>query len=199
MSHYAEGWVENMAQRENQRVLVSKRLLKEGLLRLLENGELETVNVSALCRESGINRATFYRHYTSTRDVLVDLEMDIVREICGDLKKPANHEEARLYLENICTYLYEHKELIRILIRCKTDEDLAEIFREFNQKTWELREEVEEIRDLDQDSLRLVSTFLYSGGYYLLRQWLTEDIRKSPKEVARLIYGIIRAGERPDL
>ncbi|MBQ7801188.1 MAG: TetR family transcriptional regulator C-terminal domain-containing protein [Oscillospiraceae bacterium] len=188
-----------MEQRENQRVLVSKRLLKEGLLRLLRVGDLETVNVSVLCRESGINRATFYRHYTCPRDVLVDLEMDIVRELERGQKVPTNPEEVIRYLENVCTYLYDHKELLRILIRCNTDEDLVGVLREVNQKIWDLRREVKGIENLDQDSLRLVSTFLYSGAYYLIRQWLTEDIGKTPQEVARLIYGIIKAGESPDL
>ena len=70
-----------MAQRENQRIALSKRLLKEGLLRILAGKRLEDVNVSALCRESGINRATFYRHYTCPRDVLVDLERDMMQEL----------------------------------------------------------------------------------------------------------------------
>lgn len=178
-------------ERENQRVAMSKRLLKEGLLRMLENQELDKVNVSALCRESGINRATFYRHYTCPRDVLLDLERDIVRELGRNLKRPTSHEDAKRYLEEICTNLYDHKDLLRILIKCKTDEDLAGLLDEFSQRIWDLRDEVVQIRLLDQDSLRLISTFLYTGAYYLLRQWLTEEIPKTPKEVAQLLYGAI--------
>lgn len=180
-----------MQQRENQRVAMSKRLLKEGLLRMLETQELDKVNVSALCRESGINRATFYRHYTCPRDVLLDLEQDVVQRMGQNLKRPTSHQEAKAWLEEICAKLYAHRDLIRILIKCKTDEDLAGILDEFSQKTWELRNEVAQIRKFDQDSLRLISTFLYTGAYYLLRQWLTEEIPKSPEEVAHLLYGII--------
>ena len=180
-----------MQQRENQRVAMSKRLLKEGLLRLLETQELEKVNVSTLCRESGINRATFYRHYTCPRDVLLDLEKDIVQQMGRNLKRPTSHQEAKAWLEEICTKLYEHRALIRILIKCKTDEDLAGILDEFSQRTWALRNEVAALREMDQESLRLISTFLYTGAYYLLRQWLTEESSKSPAEVAHLLYGII--------
>lgn len=188
-----------MAQRENQRVTVSKRILKEGLLRLLEQGPLESVTVTTLCREANINRATFYRHYSSPRDVLMELERDMVREIGKDMKMPSAPEEALAYLEDICVYLYDHRELVRILIRTNTDADLAQILRELNRRAWDLRSEVKEIRQMDQDSLRLLSTFLYSGGYYLIRQWLTEDIEKTPQEVARLIYLIINAKERPEV
>ena len=186
-----------MVQRENQRVALSKRLLKEGLLRVLEEQNLESVNVSALCRESGINRATFYRHYTCPRDVLVDLEMDMVRELKKTLKKPTGPAQAQQYLEYICTYLYEHRDLVRVLIRCRTDEDMMEILRECNQRVWDLRSEVRDIGMLDQNSLCLISTFMYSGGYFLIRQWLTEDIRKTPAEVARLLYGLIIGRKQP--
>ena len=47
---------------------MTKRMLKEWLLRPLDN-----IHVNELCRESGINRATFYRHYETPQDVLVSL------------------------------------------------------------------------------------------------------------------------------
>lgn len=49
-------------EKNNQRVVLTKRLFKEGLLRLLENKGMDEISVAELCRESGINRATFYRH-----------------------------------------------------------------------------------------------------------------------------------------
>ena len=36
--------------------------------------------------------------------------------------------------------------------------------------------------DVDDDTMRL-GTFYYAGGiYYILRQWLTEPINKTPQE-----------------
>ena len=58
-----------MAQKENQRIALTKKLLQEGLLRLLEVKTLDKISVTELCRESGINRATFYNHYTSPQDL----------------------------------------------------------------------------------------------------------------------------------
>jgi hypothetical protein len=38
--------------------------------------------------------------------------------------------------------------------------------------------------DVDDDTMRL-GTFYYAGGiYYILRQWLTEQINKTPQEGA---------------
>ena len=63
--------------KENQRIAVTKRMLKEGLLRLLRDKELKNIRITELCAESGVNRATFYRHYEMVEDVLYELERDI--------------------------------------------------------------------------------------------------------------------------
>ena len=45
--------------KENQRIAVTKRMLQEGLLRLLRTQPIDKIKVTELCEESGINRATF--------------------------------------------------------------------------------------------------------------------------------------------
>lgn len=44
------------------------------------------------------------------------------------------------------------------------------------------------VTDVDDDTMRL-GTFYHAGGiYYILRQWITEPINKTPQEVAVLMY-----------
>ena len=46
---------------------------------------------------------------------------------------------------------------------------------------------------VDDDTMRL-GTFYYAGGiYYILRQWLTEPINKTPQEVAVLMCHFLNA------
>ena len=75
-----------MAQKENQRIALTKKLLQEGLFRLLETKSLDRISVTELCRESGINRATFYNHYTSPQDLLTDAEKRMTAELQKALK-----------------------------------------------------------------------------------------------------------------
>ncbi|MBO5197719.1 MAG: TetR family transcriptional regulator C-terminal domain-containing protein [Lachnospiraceae bacterium] len=174
--------------KDNQRVILTKRLLKDGLLRLLKTKELDKINISELCRESGINRATFYRHYESAHDVLVDLEMDLIRDIDVLSSGLKTLSDAKQYLEMLCTYLYERSDLIKTLIRCNTDADFAQLMNEFYQRLLTLKGDLPEFRDLDPDSLKLISTYLAGGGYFLMRSWLVEDIPKTPKEITELVF-----------
>ncbi|MGN1085169.1 MAG: TetR-like C-terminal domain-containing protein [Lachnospiraceae bacterium] len=175
----------------NQRVLLTKRLLKEGLLRLLKREDINKINISELCAEAGINRATFYKHYTTPRDVLVEIGADILYELKLLSCKPASLQEAQKSLEHICSYLYEKADLVKILIACNTDADLAKIFDELNERLWDLNNKLNEQNRLDRDDVRLTSTFLWNGSYSLIRQWLAEDIPKTPQEIAWLIFRIV--------
>ena len=70
-----------MDQKENRRIAQTRRLLQEGLLRLLEHEKLEQIRVTALCKEAGINRATFYNHYASPVELLREMEQQLADEL----------------------------------------------------------------------------------------------------------------------
>ena len=80
---------------------------------------------------------------------------------------------------------------MKLLIRCNTDEDLAKMIRDFGSAFWDMRDQVAQLRGLDEDSVRLAVTYLGYGGYYLLRQWIVEDIPKTPAQIAHLIMSML--------
>lgn len=182
-----------MAEVRNQRIMLTKRLLKDGLLRLLSIKSLDKISVSELCAEAGINRATFYHHYQIPHDVLIDLEKDIIHDLEALSQTPASLQDARICLENICSYLKDHADLLKILIRSHTDADLARIFRELNKELWKLYREMNSpLQKPDKTNLTLASTFLSCGSYGMICLWLTEDIDKTPQEIVDLLLTVIR-------
>ncbi len=68
-----------MMVKENQRVALSKRMLKEGLMALLKKKNIRKISVNELCETAEINRTTFYRHYQTPHDVLIDIELDFAK------------------------------------------------------------------------------------------------------------------------
>ena len=46
----------------NRRILYTKKIIKESLLKLLENKEIHQVTVTDICKDADINRGTFYTH-----------------------------------------------------------------------------------------------------------------------------------------
>ena len=56
------------AQSENRRVRISKRLMKDALLNLLERTELSRIYVTAVYEEADVNRSSFWRFPESKAD-----------------------------------------------------------------------------------------------------------------------------------
>ena len=54
--------------------MLTKRLLKEGLLRMPEKQTLSRISLSELCGKSGINRVTSYKHYESRAELVAILK-----------------------------------------------------------------------------------------------------------------------------
>ena len=47
-------------------------LMDEALLMLLEKKEYEFITVTEICKKAGVNRSTFYLHYETIDDLLVE-------------------------------------------------------------------------------------------------------------------------------
>ena len=67
--------------KSDQLVIITKMMLKEALLKLLHTRQLNKITITDLCRESGINRATFYRHYEEPKDILNEIRYSIFEDI----------------------------------------------------------------------------------------------------------------------
>lgn len=70
---------ENKMAKLNQRVAISKYLMKEALLKLLKEKSIGKISVSELCKEAEINRTTFYRYYETPRDILQEIALDCIK------------------------------------------------------------------------------------------------------------------------
>ncbi len=171
---------------ENQRVTVTKRMLKEGLMRLLEENPLDKVNITQLCREAGINRTTFYRYYELPVDVLTEMQSEFFEETFDHFQKPLTADD----IEHFFVCLSEHAELVKLFFRYNSDTDWGKIFTKI-YNSFPGKQMMKAFRNLDENSSKLLSSYLAGGAYFLARQWIMEDIPMQPEEVAAIALNIL--------
>lgn len=177
-----------MKQKGNQRIALTKRLLKENLLRLMEKKNIQTITVSELCQASEINRSTFYNHYGCPEDVLKEIEMDIITDLVQIWQKNGEGKSWPINkrVEALCAYLRDRKKLSKLLLR---DSDTHSEFAALLLQSAHVRSIYDQTFAYvkDQESRQLMITFLSNGTYHMIRQWILEDIPKSPKEMGDLV------------
>ena len=177
-----------MMKKENQRIALTKRLLKENLLKLMSKKKIQDITVMELCEASEINRSTFYKHYGKAYDVLQDMEYDIINdlaEICDNRIAGQNWSMSKR-VELLCEYLKQHEHFAKLLLQNnETGAQFARLlFSASHVKA--LHESI--LSNIENpDSKKLIMTFMTTGSYQMIRQWLLEDIPKSPLEMGLLI------------
>ena len=184
-----------MEKKINQRITLTKRLLKESLLKLMSEKSIQKISVSELCEAAGINRSTFYNHYGCPEDVLKEIEVEVISDLSQICENDPNGQNIQMNkrIEALCTYLQEHLTLAKLLFRDgDTDSEFATLL--FNAAHVQATYDQVLSYAKNQDSKRLIITFLTNGAYYMIRQWLLEDIPKTPKEMGDLIYLVATEG-----
>ena len=66
-----------MDKREDRRVTMTKRMLKDALIEMLKEKDIYHISIRELCERADVNRTTFYRYYSSQFDLLSDMERDL--------------------------------------------------------------------------------------------------------------------------
>ncbi|MGN0131686.1 MAG: TetR/AcrR family transcriptional regulator [Lachnospiraceae bacterium] len=184
-----------MEKKENQRIALTKRLLKESLLQLMSEKNIQNITVSELCAAAQINRSTFYNHYGCPADVLKDIEMGVINDLDRIWEKEGSENNWPLNkrAEALCSYLQENLNVSKLLFR---DSDTSSEFTTLLFQASHVQYTYEQVLSYakNQDSKRLIITFLTNGAYHMIRQWLLEDIPKTPKEMGDLIYFVATQG-----
>ncbi len=177
--------------KQDLRVSVTKQMIHKALLRLLENKSIDKIKVSELCAESGVNRATFYRHYETIQDILHEMEADLIQRMPHPDRPPRNIEEVRLTLESICTYMYDNADVLKVLFLNRTDEDMTRTLMSFYQEFLRHHQNELHFALLDEDTQQIIITLLGGGCHSLLKKWIMGTIQKSPKELADILCDIL--------
>ena len=184
-----------MEKKENQRIQLTKRMLQDGLLQLLQTKPLDDITVTELCRVSGINRATFYNHFTSPLDLLNSIEEKTVEDLTRIIRNPRTPNEVLTHVEEVCEYFFENAKTVLTLHDCHADTQITKALYLINQdfQLYRLNERfTRSAPGAQQEVLHLISTFFYTGCYHMLLEWLRNRTPVTPKEIANLMVTLAR-------
>lgn len=67
--------------KQDARVRYTKMMIRNSLLELLSTKPIAKITVTEICERAGINRATFYAHYSDPSDLLHGLESEIIEDV----------------------------------------------------------------------------------------------------------------------
>lgn len=169
--------------KEDQRVRLSKQLLRNALILLLEGKNINKISVREICEVADINRTTFYRYYSSQYDLLEDIENILADEL---REKIAARGEKRLL--RIVETINDNAAIFRLFMNNMIDPNFIQ--RMFDISI--IREEIAEATEsVSEEYSKYAYEFLTWGGYSVVRRWLNKENRESPEEITEYIHQLL--------
>jgi AcrR family transcriptional regulator len=119
---------EKKRKKTDLRVRYTQQILREHLLLLLNTKPIEKITVKELCESAGINRSTFYTHYTDLYDLMQQIKDRMKEYISHHIKAYINTDKTSRTdsLVEFLQYLKENKHLYLLLCRESGADSLRE-------------------------------------------------------------------------
>lgn len=169
----------------NQRIALTKRLLKDSLVQILERESIDTVSIRELCENAGINRSTFYKYYGSPLDLLYEMEADFLTLIKENLEDTENTQNYLQSIGSIAEFAEQNIKLTRLLINNNVDPEFPRKLFGLPQVQTLLNKRLELYYPAEK--LTYATTFLIFGCFNAIRQWINTEDREPPQKIAQLL------------
>lgn len=177
----------------NQRVRLTKTLLQNALLKILQEKPICKISVRELCQLAEINRSTFYQHYDRPEDVLTEIADMFIAGITRELERlgPTARSSVEQQVTIICTYLLEQKQTATTLFRVYSpdSEFAANLFALSLTRMPELKPVFDR---QTQASTELIRTCIIDGVYGMIRRRLLKGLDWTPEEIGTLAGELVR-------
>lgn len=178
-----------MNTKDNQRTRLSKLLFKNALMALLsENGNIEKITVRALCDKAELNRSTFYAHYAEPKDLLTEIEDELIQSTEEHLQKIGAEEDAgaRKYILSFLKFIKENDASFRTLLLTAAD---PEFKNRFMQRS--IIQFVENLQiSLPKNMEQFVYSYILNGSNGIIIQWIRSDYAVDEHEIVNLLFSI---------
>lgn len=178
----------------DRRKKYTRMVLKESFLELLQENPLSAITVKGICELADINRSTFYAHYRDQFDLLETIENDIITDMKEYLLNfnVRKKEDALRMTEKLIEYFQAKHEELEILLKVRGESQferkVMEVARHLIMHGWN------EVEHLGENWSTYISTFIVSGSVQVIKMWLLDGMKESPKDMAILINNLINQG-----
>ncbi|WP_216663174.1 TetR/AcrR family transcriptional regulator [Bacillus haikouensis] len=178
----------------DRRKKYTRMVLKESLLKLLQDKSISSITIKEICEAADINRSTFYAHYANQYELLDSIEEEFIEDLVSTLGRYnfSKEDEALQMTEKLFDYIAEKNAICQTLLSENTDMYFLKkgmmITHEFIFKNW--------ISDsgIDQETYEYINIFMVSGSIHVIKNWVENGMEKTPGEMAVILHNFINRG-----
>jgi len=181
--------------KQDKRSVKTRKLIKLALLKLVRTKDIDEISITELTAVAGINRNSFYTHYTSIYNILDDINGDILTTIDGIVSKYTYHS----FREDPYPLLHDFSEVITgnryfteyLLFSDSSGELIRKLKKTLCERFYKIY--VTE-RDNDKPSVKYMLSFLVGGVFEVYQMWFASDKDVPLDEITRKTADLLKRG-----
>lgn len=172
------------------RVRKTRALLLQGLVKMMENHDIQDISVKELTELVDINRGTFYLHYDDIYDMLHKVEDEMFREFNEIMEQeplgtPTLSSDG-LLLE-FFRFLDRHRDLARVMTGPHGDLTFVNRLKDqIKKRTLRFLESAQ-----SDANYEYLCSFIITGCVGVVETWLKEATPQSPEEMAEILGNML--------
>lgn len=191
--------------RTDPRIVRTRRMLRDALVELLEEMDVEKISVNRLAERATINRVTFYLHYRDIPDMMEKMAAEMIEDIRAILRSPASRpmparKEDWPLMVNLLEHIAQHFRFYKVILTTRRTTVFTEQFLKL------LTGMVIERIDSPEGEANLAALgiqrdiVVWYGSSALIGtiiSWLRNDMPYTPQYLAKQFMLMRRQYERP--
>ena len=167
----------------DNRVRFTKTVLQQALLKIIKTKHIDKVTIKELCEEAKVNRGTFYLHYATPNDLLMEIEQQFIDENMAQFSPYFHEGYETSYMAKLFSGILKNRDLCRIIMGKNGNprfvERIQNMLRPSIIDCWCL--EFPAYRRVD---LEYIYDFIFAGSMRLILNWIEDDNGLSTAELA---------------
>lgn len=178
-----------MNTKDNQRTRLSKLMLKKALMNLLsDKGNIEKITVRELCEKAELNRSTFYAHYGEPKDLLNEIEDELILATEDHLRKIGEENDvgAHHYIVSFLKFIRENDASFRTLLLTAAEPEFKTKFMQQSVIQFVNNLQITLPGNLEQ----YIFSYILNGSTGIVTQWIRSGYIADESEIAGLLFSI---------
>ena len=172
------------------------KLMNQALLYLLEKKNYDKITVKQLCEKAGVNRSTFYLHYESMDDLLIETIEILNKEFQNSFNGiTIKHDDSKPYFfiteEYIVPYLTFVKKNKRVLKTIHDNPKLFNVKKEYNSMCENIFYPAVKSFLVGKKEIPYILEYYTKGVVAIINKWIELNCEDSIEYLSKLIIGCV--------
>lgn len=179
-----------MNTKNNRQYQNSDVRMKQAMLELMNTTSFDKITVRLICERAGVNRSTFYAHYTDIYDMIEQMETNLQKKLMdgyltSEKVTPLSLESFIIFLK----FIREHRDFYRIALKTRREFPIRQGF----EPLWSqiIKPLCQNAGITSEDEMMFYFVGFQAGFTMILKRWVEQDCTENEERIARIIRNIL--------